>query len=932
MIAFDDPKILSRRASTSPSDESSILELSFDYELDSAGNYVRVSKGSSRSNHSSPPTPNDALLDGAIKPSSSSPPQGTSMSYAHIKPPSPMLLNSPVPPRRNSLSRSESAYPLLQGGSGVEPLPLAAQHRAQSLAMANSARSFQRVASVPATLTPAASQSALRAPLSSGLAGTGRKIGRPQRVPRDEYRDQPPLTLDEREELRVREEWDMRVQEEKENLITISDGDGLSSDGAASKRTSPRLIARSGSVSQLDGRAISGLPTRAYGSSTGARQPLQPGRQIMPGPNRAGRVLMGMGVKYGVGSGGFDKINENEGSENELVIDHAYDETDPNEQPGNGMQRHRSHVAPPALSGGTRPRRSASLSDASGEDRLSPRLLSSQNQQQYAPRPGSSLGLNSARVRRVTSEQDEYAAEYARRAAEEAPEPFPQPQPRQSPSPTHMSQAHMRTQTHHRRDSDTVRSLALNNPPTASSPTVVDRNPGRLSPSARNVSSSQLQGHGQAYHRRNPTAPELPTTSGSLVPPSGSGKSKNGKTWAAGDEPADSEPEAKTASRVRQAPPPPAPAPAPAPVRNHNIVVNKKVYARLDLIGKGGSSRVYRVMNANNEIYAIKRVSLDKTDAETMSGYMNEIGLLKRLEGNNRIIQLFDSEVKAGPGGTKGHLMLVMECGEVDLAKLLQEQQKEPMNMVWISYYWQQMLQAVHVIHEEKIVHSDLKPANFVLVRGQLKLIDFGIANAIANDTTNIQRDHQIGTVNYMSPEAIELPDGMRRLKVGRASDVWSLGCILYQMVYGHPPFQHLSVYQKMKAIPDLAHVIEYPGCSIPTVVNKAGERKKLEHLQQPVRADVIQGIKSCLMRNSKERATIPELLEQEWLAMKEPEAPPAKPQLAQDETVINPYYMKQLLEYGIKLGQQAQNGGIDQEFLAKEAERLVAELKALES
>ena len=55
-----------------------------------------------------------------------------------------------------------------------------------------------------------------------------------------------------------------------------------------------------------------------------------------------------------------------------------------------------------------------------------------------------------------------------------------------------------------------------------------------------------------------------------------------------------------------------------------------------------------------------------------------------------------------------------------------------------------QILQAVHVIHEEKIVHSDLKPANFVLVRGQLKLIDFGIANAIANDTTNIQRDHTV--------------------------------------------------------------------------------------------------------------------------------------------------------------------------------------------
>jgi len=79
-------------------------------------------------------------------------------------------------------------------------------------------------------------------------------------------------------------------------------------------------------------------------------------------------------------------------------------------------------------------------------------------------------------------------------------------------------------------------------------------------------------------------------------------------------------------------------------------------------------------------------------------------------------------------------------------------------------------------------------------------------------------------------------------------------------------------------------------------------------------------------------------------------EVPLAKPRLAPDETIINPYYMKQLLEYGIKLGQQAQSGEIDQGYLAKEAEasstyrvsrmqrlisipqRLVAELKALES
>lgn len=268
-----------------------------------------------------------------------------------------------------------------------------------------------------------------------------------------------------------------------------------------------------------------------------------------------------------------------------------------------------------------------------------------------------------------------------------------------------MSHAHLRSQVqiHNRRDSDTVRTLGLD-PVTAGSPTAVEHLPVRLSPKGRALSSLQQQHpfpviqlqssqppsqpQGQVYHRRSPTAPELPK-SGSVAPPSGAGIQKNGKTWVAGEEPVESESEAKATQRERVRPAP-AP-PAAAPVRNHNIVVNKKIYARLDLIGKGGSSRVYRVMNASNEIYAIKRVSLDKADAETISGYMNEIGLLKRLEGNNRIIQLFDSEVKAGPGGGKGHLMLVMECGEVDLAKLLQEQQKEALNMVWISYYWQQV-------------------------------------------------------------------------------------------------------------------------------------------------------------------------------------------------------------------------------------------------
>jgi serine/threonine protein kinase len=64
-----------------------------------------------------------------------------------------------------------------------------------------------------------------------------------------------------------------------------------------------------------------------------------------------------------------------------------------------------------------------------------------------------------------------------------------------------------------------------------------------------------------------------------------------------------------------------------------------------------------------------------------------------------------------------------------------------------------QILGVVQTIHD-KIVHSNLKPANFMLIKGSLKLIDFGISKAITNDTRNIYRECQAGTLNYMRPES----------------------------------------------------------------------------------------------------------------------------------------------------------------------------------
>ena len=196
--------------------------------------------------------------------------------------------------------------------------------------------------------------------------------------------------------------------------------------------------------------------------------------------------------------------------------------------------------------------------------------------------------------------------------------------------------------------------------------------------------------------------------------------------------------------------------------------------------------------------------------------------LLKSLQGNPAIIQMYESHVDI----EKKAIFLVMEVGEVDLNTVLKQQAStvsvnngtgsSGLNMNFIRLTWQQMLGAVHSIHEARIIHGDLKPANFLFVRGALKLIDFGIAKVIqTDDTTNIYRDNQVGTLNYMSPEAIldsgSGTNGSARMRLGRASDVWSLGCILYQLIAGHTPFSELHMVPKINAICNPNHEIKYP-------------------------------------------------------------------------------------------------------------------------
>jgi serine/threonine-protein kinase TTK/MPS1 len=293
----------------------------------------------------------------------------------------------------------------------------------------------------------------------------------------------------------------------------------------------------------------------------------------------------------------------------------------------------------------------------------------------------------------------------------------------------------------------------------------------------------------------------------------------------------------------------------PAPASNSSVlVINNKRYMILKVVGKGGSSKVYEAVDElKNNVVAIKVVDLSHTDEAQAAGYVNEISMLAKLQGEDRIVKLFDYENDQ----KREVLYVVMEKGDTDLASLLKNYAiHKEITPAMVKHYWTEMLHAVHVIHKRGIIHSDLKPANFLLVAGRLKLIDFGIASSVQSDMTSVMKDTQMGTFNFMSPEAIQDLSGPRTdesgarrplIKISYKSDVWSLGCILYNLAYGKMPFGDIKIpVMKLQAILNPDHQIPFPPENVDPLL--------------------LAVIKDCLTRDVKIRPSIEELLQHSYV------------------------------------------------------------------
>jgi eukaryotic-like serine/threonine-protein kinase len=200
-------------------------------------------------------------------------------------------------------------------------------------------------------------------------------------------------------------------------------------------------------------------------------------------------------------------------------------------------------------------------------------------------------------------------------------------------------------------------------------------------------------------------------------------------------------------------------------------------YELLEVIGRGGMGVVYRARDRTLErTVAVKVLPAEfAEDVTLVERFSREARAAARLS-DPHIVAVFDS------GRDDDMRYIVMECVPgVSLARLLQERGPlAPPESVEIAA---QIATALAAAHAAGIVHRDVKPANVMVQPSQsIKVLDFGIAHAAA-DHALTRTTMVLGSAPYLAPEVALGGSADER------SDIYALGCVLYEMLTGRPPF-----------------------------------------------------------------------------------------------------------------------------------------------
>ena len=224
-------------------------------------------------------------------------------------------------------------------------------------------------------------------------------------------------------------------------------------------------------------------------------------------------------------------------------------------------------------------------------------------------------------------------------------------------------------------------------------------------------------------------------------------------------------------------------------------------YRIISVLGRGGMGVVYKAFDTKlDRNVAIKMLNPRNVDKERF------IERFKR-EARNQA-KLSHPNIVTVYGFIEYHdfLGIVMEYVEGEsLEKVIDRQRR--LNLYDVIYIAKQLLLALSYAHSKGFIHRDIKPSNIIFSNeGVTKIMDFGISKSLF-DKEFTKTGAKVGTIYYMSPEQVRGED------VTHHSDIYSLGCTIYEMITGNPPFDSESEYDVMdmhlkKEIPKVADII----------------------------------------------------------------------------------------------------------------------------
>jgi eukaryotic-like serine/threonine-protein kinase len=244
-------------------------------------------------------------------------------------------------------------------------------------------------------------------------------------------------------------------------------------------------------------------------------------------------------------------------------------------------------------------------------------------------------------------------------------------------------------------------------------------------------------------------------------------------------------------------------------------------------LGQGGMATVYLAQDLKHERkVAIKVLRPELSVSLGADRFLREIRVAANLQHPN-ILGLYDS------GEANGLLYYVMPFieGESLRDRLNREQQLPIPDALQIT---REAAEALAYAHEHGIVHRDIKPENILLQHGHALVADFGIARAVsqAGGEKLTQTGMAVGTPHYMSPEQSLGSD-----HVDARSDVYSLGCVLYELIVGQPPFlgpnaMAIMARHSMEVVPSLQVVRQSVPDEVEDAVMQALEKTPADRFQ----------------------------------------------------------------------------------------------------